>query len=196
MRKTNLFLVTILMLSPALVRAGSLRGLLSIGGDFDGDEILKVKYTDGSDASIVAGTGLLVTGGAVWQAAEKQGHALDLQATASWKYSTIPDASNQSINWTRWPLELLVFYGYLPAHVRLGGGLTYQVAPTLSAQGNLLNGNAKFQNSLGELAQLDYTFADHFMVAARYTWISYRLDNGPGTTLNGNSAGFSLGYLF
>jgi hypothetical protein len=196
MRRMDVLIVAVLLLLPGLAQAGPVRGLLSIGGDFGGDEILKVKYTDGSDASIVAGTGLLLTGGAVWQAAAKQGHALDLQASASWKYSTIPDASNQSISWTRWPLELLAFYGYLPAHVRLGGGLTYQLAPTLSTAGSLLNGDVKFQNALGELAQLDYTFADHFMVAARYTWISYRLDSGPGTTLNGNSAGFSIGYLF
>jgi hypothetical protein len=196
MRSITLILLATLMIAPALTRAGSVRGLISVGGDFGGDEILKVNYTDGTDASIVAGTGLLVTGGAVWQAAAREGHALDLQASASWKYSTIPDASNQDISWTRWPLEALAFYSYLPAHVRLGGGLTYQLAPTLSAQGSVLNGDLKFQNSLGELAQLDYTFAQHFMLAVRYTWISYRLDDGSGPTLNGNSTGFSLGYLF
>jgi hypothetical protein len=196
MKQVGPVLIAFFLMLPALSRAANVRGLLSIGGDFGGDELLKVKYTDGSDASVLAGQGFLLSGGAVWQVAETKGQACDLQATAGWKYATIPDASNQDIGWTRWPLELLAFYGYRPAHLRLGGGLCYVVGPTLSAQGSVLNGDFKFQNALGEVLQLDYTFGAHVQVAGRYTWLNYHPESLPSQTFNANSAGFSLGYLF
>ncbi len=196
MTRAKAIFIALLLLQPLGCYAGRMRGLLSLGADFGGDELLKLTYKDGSEASVLAGQGLLVSGGIVWQAWSREKAALDLQATAGWMYSSIPEASNQDVSWTRWPIEALAFFEYLPAHIRLGGGLSYQVAPTLSASGSLLNGDFKFQNALGELVQLDVTFARHFLIAARYTWLDYHPETDPKVSFNGNSVGFSVAYLF
>jgi hypothetical protein len=184
------FLALALLFVSRLAVASPVLGLLSIGGDFGGDELIKVRYTDGTEASLFAGTGFKVDGGIIWRVLDHGGIGLDLQGTLGWKYMDV-SAQNQDLSLSRFPAELLAFYHL--KMLRLGAGLQYQFAPTFNASGNLVNGNSVFDPALGEVLQADLTFAKRFQLALRYTLESYHKGSSP--TINANSVGFGLGVL-
>jgi hypothetical protein len=184
-------LLALLFLSATAIHASPVRGLLSIGGDFGGDELVKVRYTDGTEASITGGTGFLVSGGIIWRAVDHPRGGFDLQSTLGYKYTGV-SAQNQDMSLSRVPFELLGFFRH--QWFRLGGGLDYQINPTFTASGSILNGTVAFDPAFGGVIQTDATIKDHFQLGLRYTIAS--LHKGSGTPINGNSFGFSLGYVF
>ena len=82
-----------------------------------------------SSRSIKANDGVFVGGGASILMDSK---VLEVELAASYKFFTI-HAQNGDIDWNVLPLDALVFYR-LP-NVRLGGGLTYHLGPTLKGSG-------------------------------------------------------------
>src|SRR5258705_3836345 len=117
-------------IAPRALAQGNLRGIIRLGGDFGGDQVLQFKYSDGSTPNVPAGGGLLLSGGAALQLLGSAEQALDVQASVGVKYRTIPPASNQNATWARFPVEGLLMYR-APFGLRVGGGAAGHPAHSL-----------------------------------------------------------------
>jgi hypothetical protein len=110
-------------------QGAEIRPLLKAGLDLGGDKMLTVVFDDGDTQDIKANDGFYLGGGfAVIDAARR----MEYHLTAAFKYGVIA-AENGDVEWTRFPLEALVFYRF--PRIRVGGGLTYHVSPTVETSG-------------------------------------------------------------
>jgi hypothetical protein len=192
-RATILFALSILTLPTAAAAQARVRGLASIGAEMGGDKVLQFTYDDGSTPDVPAGSGLLLSGGVVIDAARTPRYSVEAQLTAGLKFRTIPPATNQDATWLRFPLEGLVFLK-LP-EFRLGGGVTTHLANTLKASGAVLNDEVTFKPGAGFILQAGYLRKD-FGFDVRYTALDYEVDRGGSGTLNASSLGVGMTYFF
>ncbi len=170
---------------PVASHAVDVRPMLKAGFDFGGDKLITVIFTDGSTKSINANEGLYFGGGVSILSDSK-----DIETEVSLSYKTTGiNASNGSVDWTRFPLEVLVFYR-LP-QFRLGGGLTYHLSPKLSGSG-VTSVNLTFDNSAGFVLQADYLL-QKITVGLRYTSLEYKLGGG---SVKSDGVGVTFGISF
>ncbi len=66
---------------------------------------------------------------------------------------------------------------YRLPNVRLGGGLTYHLGPTLSGSGAASGLNAKYDDALGFVLQADYVLRNRFNFGLRYTSVNYKANS-------------------
>src|SRR6266705_354390 len=170
---------------PAASHAVDARPTLKAGFDFGGDTLVTVVFTDGSTKSINANEGLYFGGGVSILSDSKD---IETEVSLSYKFAGI-NASNGSVDRTRFPLEVLVFYR-LP-QFRLGGGLTYHLSPKLSGSG-FASGSLKYDDSAGYVLQADYLL-QKITVGLRYTSLDYKLG---GDSVKSNGAGITFGISF
>jgi len=178
--------------------AVDVRPIIKAGFDFGGDTVVSVGVTGGSSSSksIKANEGVFVGGGASILMDSKE---LEVELAASYKFSTIA-AQNGDIDWTVLPLDALVFYR-LP-NVRLGGGLTYHLGPTLKGSGAASGLDAKYDDALGFVLQADYMLKNRFNFGLRYTNVNYKANTirtNPGlsaTTPATNPSTSGVGFVF
>jgi hypothetical protein len=168
------------------------RGLLRLGGEYGGDEVIQFTYADGSTPEVTAGGGLLLSAGAALRLIPLGSHALEAQVNAGVKYRTIPPATNQSANWLRFPVEALAFYR-APMGLRLGGGATVHLQNVLEASGDALNDRVEFQTKPGYVFQAEYLLRK-VSFDARYTILKYEIENEG--TVNANSLGLGISFWF
>jgi hypothetical protein len=169
---------------------GKLRGMARLGAEMGGEQVIQFQYADGSSPEVTAGGGLVVSAGAALQVF----NSLDAQVNAGWKYRTIPEASNQSASWSRFPVEAMLFYR-TPLGVRLGGGATMHLGNVLEASGDALDARAEFKNNPGFLLQAEYVMRN-FSFDLRYTMMKYEIENGGSGTIDANSFGAGFSFLF
>jgi len=171
-----------------------IRGVVRLGAEFGGEKLGEFQYSDGSTPDVVAGAGLLVTAGGAMGLWARGAHSLDAQLNLGLKYRTIPAATNQDVNWVRFPVEGLLFYR-TPVGLRLGAGATVHLGNVLSASGDVLNARTEFQNTPGLLLQAEYV---HRKVAfdLRYTAMQYKVSDGSSSTLDASSIGAGLSFFF
>lgn len=112
--------------------------------------------------------------------------------TLNWKYTSI-SADNGDIEFTRFPLDALLFYNFPKA--RIGAGVTYHLNPELDGSGVASPLNVEFDNALGFLAQIDWRIAEKVAVGARYTVLDYDATNGGGT-VESNGLGLIFTAMF
>jgi len=158
---------------PVCSHAADVRPIIKAGFDFGGDTVVSVGVTGGgsSSKSIKANDGVFVGGGASILMDSKE---LEVELSASYKFSTIA-AQNGDIDWTVLPLDALVFYR-LP-NVRLGGGLTYHLGPTLRGSGAASGLDAKYDDALGFVLQGDYVLRNRYNFGLRYTSVNYKANS-------------------
>ncbi|HYS75825.1 MAG TPA: outer membrane beta-barrel protein [Burkholderiales bacterium] len=154
-------------------RAADVRPIIKAGIDVGGDTVVSVNVTGGSSSSksISANEGVFVGGGVSILMDSRE---FEVELAASYKFSTIA-AQNGDIDWTVLPLDALVFYR-LP-YVRLGGGLTYHLGPTLKGSGAANGLEAKYDDALGFVLQADYMLKNRFNFGARYTNVNYKANS-------------------
>lgn len=193
------FLVTTVVLGASASLAttadaqGRLRGIVRLGGDVGGDELLEFEYEDGSTPDVTAGGGLLLTVGGVLEAWRSGGHGLDAQVNAGIKYRTIPAATNQDLNWLRLPVEGLLYYR-APSGFRFGGGPVVHLANALRASGEAADGTLEFETTPGAIIQAEL-IRGNVVFDLRYTALKYKV-SGSGETVNASSFGGGIGMLF
>lgn len=171
---------------PVASRAVDVRPMLKAGYDVGGDTVVTAVFTDGSTKSIKANEGFYFGGGASILSDSKD---IETEVSLSYKFASI-NASNGSIDWTRFPLDVLVFYR-LP-QFRLGGGLTYHLSPKLSGSGPAGNINTKFDDSLGYVLQADYLL-QKITLGLRYTSLEYKVG---GASVKSDGVGITFGVSF
>ena len=179
-------------IAPRALAQGNLRGIIRLGGDFGGDQVLQFKYSDGSTPNVPAGGGLLLSGGAALQLLGSAEQALDVQASVGVKYRTIPPASNQNATWARFPVEGLLMYR-APFGLRVGGGAAVHLGNVLEASGATLNSRVEFKPTPGFVAQTEYGLGQ-WAFDLRYTMMKYEVSKGGSGTVSANSLGAGLSY--
>jgi hypothetical protein len=173
---------------------GNIRGVVRLGADFGGDPVIQFRYSDGSTPDVQAGGGLTLSAGVAAEVFQAMGHALDVEASGGVKYRTIPPASNQTANWIRVPIEGLVFYRS-KVGLRVGGGVAVHVANALAASGEVLNSRVEFETKPGFVLQAQYVIRK-LGIDVRYTMMKYTISSGGTGTVNANSFGGGVSYLF
>lgn len=158
---------------PIASQAFEIRPMVKLGAEFGGDTLVTVNVTGGSSStkSIKAGQGVFLGGGV---SVLNDARDIETEVSISYKFSSI-NANNGDIDFSVFPLDALVFYR-MP-HVRLGGGLTYHMSPTLQGSGAAGGLEADYDNALGVVLQGDYTFVRRFAVGLRFTHVNYKANS-------------------
>jgi hypothetical protein len=172
---------------PVASRAAEVGPLIKVGYDTGGDTLVTAMFTSGSSKSIKANEGFYFGVGASILTDSKD---IEVEVSLSYKSARVT-ASNGEIEWTRVPLEALVFYR-LP-QFRLGGGLTYHLSPKLSGSGFASNISGKFDDSAGLVLQADYLLTPKITIGGRYTSLEYKVG---GASAKSNGVGITFGMSF
>lgn len=187
MKKLGLLTLLIMMFSN--VSAAETSGLMMINADFGGDTLVDITYTDGSTADIDAGRGITLGGGVNWNLSDD----FILQTTAAWKFTTIPQASNGDLTWTRIPLEAIAYYNI--EKLRIGAGVIYHMSNRLKGTGFASGATQDFDNALGTVVGFEYLMTPGMSINVRYTMISYT-PAGTSFEVDGNSIGLGVNFYF
>lgn len=175
----------------AVANAGDVRPILRANLDAGGDTLFTGVYTNGDTASVKAGSGVTLGGGAVYRPVD--GNFI-LEATIGYKID-LAAGSNGDAKFTRFPVDALAYFRF-DQH-RFGGGITYHLSPTFSCDipGNC-SSNVTFSNALGYVVQYGYEIESRggwiIDFGVRYTSISYRPQGGWGS-VDGSSVGLFVG---
>jgi len=184
---------------PAISNAAEVRPIIKAGFGLGGDTVVTVGVNGSSGSStrsIKANQGVFVGGGASILTDSKE-----LEARFRFRTSSTSSPRRTAISiGTVLPLDALVFYR-MP-NVRLGGGLTYHLSPTLSGSGAASGLNAKYDDALGFVLQGDYVLKNRFNFGLRYTSVEYKrtsFQTNPlivATTPAANPKTNGLGFVF
>lgn len=159
-----------LALVATLSYAADVKPVFDAGFDFGGDTLISVPTTGsgGGTKTLKAGEGVYLGGGASILLDRKD---VEIEVTLSYKFSSI-SAQNGDIDWSVMPLDALVFYR-MP-RFRVGGGLTYQIGPTLKGSGVADGLRAKYDDALGVVVEGDYLLGQKLRFGVRLTSVSYK----------------------
>jgi hypothetical protein len=160
----------------------------SLGFDAGGDKMATVQYENGDDNDIKAGEIANLNIGVIIQNGTSD---FETQFTIGWKFDS-SSAENGDLSFNRYPIELLQFYK--PGRFRFGGGITYQMNPSLDGSGFASDIKVDFDNALGFVLQGDFLF-DLYYAGLRYTNIEYEVENYE-SKVGGDSVGLVLGFRF
>lgn len=177
---------------PAWPAPRPVRFHLQTGFDFGFEQYAEVEFDDGSTDSLDLNDGLTLSAGVAFL--PLLGGRLDTVATAGFKYWKI-GADNGSLKYVAFPLELVERVRLHP-NVRLGTGLSWQLAPGVRADGVAAPLEADAKSSLGILFQAEGTFATgpaEWSVGLRYLWQKLEAEDG-GPAVGANALGFFFGW--
>jgi hypothetical protein len=171
-------------------QAAEIRPMAKFGVDWGGNTIVVAEFSDGSTETIGAHEGFYLGGGvAVFPEATN----LEVDLSAAFKFATI-EARNGDIEWTRWPLEALVFYRW--PRWRLGAGPVYHLAPTLDGDGVAGDLKVRFKNALGAVLQADWRITEGMALGARYTFLRYDAKDPAEEGARANGWGIAFSFNF
>jgi len=166
----------------SLLNASDVKPIIQVGYQAGGDKLTTIAHSDGY-YDINAGDGLSVEAG---MAFDNPRSNIEFQALVGYR-SDGDDASNGSVTWDTVPLSLLALYK--ADDWKLGGGVTYHLAPQLDGGfGNDII-NDDYDDAIGSVAQIQYAPSDSFAIGLRATFIEYELKNNPTQKANGNNLG-------
>jgi hypothetical protein len=190
-----------LVASPAI--AGNPRGLLSVGLDLGGDKLATFTYGDNQEKSFRAASLASVTAG-VWTSNPLGDADLSTRAALGFKAAGL-SASNASLDFFRWILELSEFYTFPESRFQAGAGLSYHFYNRLRGSGEAASYGASFKASWGFFAQGEYFIARnqslplgvrHTLAGLRITTQSYRANNNPERKIAATGIGMNLSLLW
>jgi len=178
---------------PVKKEANKIEWVIGLGMDFGGEELGTVVYSDGSTAPVKANYGFFVNAGAILPNGKNS--SFSTQMTVGYKYGG-PKGLGGNITWSAIPLELIEYYH--PSNLRMGLGISYQIAPQLSVNVPASSYSDKYNNAIGFIAQIGWAPArEHYSVDLRYTSIKFSLTDVPGApTVDGSVAGLYASYRF
>lgn len=163
-----------------------------VGLDAGGDEVAKVKLSDGSSEAIDAGAGVSFTLGADIDLSEDT----MLRATLGYKFDNV-SAENGDMTFSRVPLEVLG-YRFWGEH-GIGGGLGYHTAVKFDCDfSGVCNDSVDLDDELGLIVEYLYRSRREdsnkgFSIGVRAgLGYEYQADGGGGS-VDGNYLGVNLG---
>jgi hypothetical protein len=168
----------------------AVRPLLGLGLTFGGDKLASADFTDGSSDTIRAGGIFALYGGVEFRATD----ALAVQATVGYHGDSTRAATNGSIRFGRYPVDVLALYS-VSEKVRLGGGVEFVNTPKLTGRGQAGDFDVRFNNATGVVLEGEVLFTRNFGMKARAASIKYKLD-GASDKIDGSYGGLMLNYYF
>jgi hypothetical protein len=72
-------------------------------------------------------------------------------------------------------------------------GPTFHLSPKVSADGALASGTVNFDSAVGAIIEADLVLQTKYILGARYTILKY---SASGISVNANSFGFQIGFMF
>lgn len=161
---------------------GHLGAVLELDGDFGGDNIASVLFTDGSTEDIKAGQGIAGAVGLHYQLAALP---LDIAVTAGYKYVTTR-ASNANIFLDRVEIKAVGAYE-LPGHWWVDAGPVWHAGTRLHGDGYLPD--VSFDDAVGATVGLGWRW-----IGVAYTNIHY--NSAITGSLDASNVGVTLAWKF
>jgi hypothetical protein len=185
-----MLVLTLAAVAPFGSHAADVRPMLKLGVDTGGDVLLNHVFPDGEVETIKGNQGFYAGGGI---SVINFYRDLELELSATFKYTTAY-GNNGEVDWTRYPLDALVFYRW--SRLRAGGGVTYHIGPKLKGDGDAAGLKVRFENAFGFALQADYRITDYFTAGVRYTAIEYETKASPAVTTKSSGVGITFGMTF
>jgi hypothetical protein len=170
------------------------RFVVQLGADFGQTTALEVIFDDGTTKKLKYNQGVSVGVGASFLSLLDG--RLGTQATIGIEYSAVT-ASNASIYWLAFPLEVMEVVNLYP--VRLGAGLSCLLAPKIKGSGDAQGLEAAFKTSVGFLVEGDVIFRNEANPRHPAWWLGVRYEvnriqaDAGGPTDDANAFGVVLG---
>jgi hypothetical protein len=163
---------------------------LGFGLTYGGDKLATATFSDGSSSSIRAGGLVQLGAGVLWQPVDG---SVAVQSTFNYHIDDV-SASNGSLRFTRYPLEVLGFYTGLQGW-RFGAGPRFVFAPRLKVNVPGDDSKITFDDTIGAVAEVGYRFDNYMWLNFRLTGEKYKLKSvtGPAATPDSNVSGNSVG---
>lgn len=170
--------------------APAVRPLVGMGLTFGGETLATVQYSDGSSDSIKSGGLVHLYGGAEF----KLGTEVSIQATLGYHVDDTKNASNGSLRFSRYPVDLIVVYA-LDDKVRLGAGAQIVNGAKIAGSGVASGARVDFESSTGALVEAEYLFTPS--LGAKLRFVSHQFKpKGGSVSLDGDHVGLMLNYYF
>ncbi len=144
---------------------------LTVGGDKIADVDVETYDGDTRSAEVHAGNLFHLYGGVNVLIPDSD---FSVQTTIGWHSDGIFTTDDGSIEFTRYPLELIPFYSF--NKFRVGFGLTYHLSPKLNGNSDAGLGDREYEDALGTALAIEYRISSIFSLGLRYTNIEYELD--------------------
>lgn len=186
----KLLIATLVCAGAAGVQAQerNVRGVLGLGLTGGGDTLATVVYTDGSTDNIKGGGLVHVFGGAEF----RLGTDVTMQATVGYHVDETNGASDGSLRFSRYPIELLAHYHVAP-NFKLGGGARFVNNAKIDSRGVLSGARFEFDNTVGAVVEGEWMVSPAIGLKVRYVSEKYK---APGVSANGNHGGFYFSFYF
>jgi hypothetical protein len=175
----------------AHAQSSDLHGFVGMALTGGGDTLVEIKYTDGSTQDIKAGGLIDLKAGIDYRQA---GSPFSIQASIGY-HTDSSHASNGSVRFDRYPIELLGFW-HATDKLRVGGGLRVATSPRLHASGTAASyvGNTSFDSQAGAVVEGEYFVLPRFGITLRAVDEKYKAPNGE--KIDGSHIGLRLNYYF
>jgi hypothetical protein len=171
-------------------QGAEIRPLIKAGIDVGGDTMVSVAFTNGDTEKVRANEGFYLGGGATIL---DEARNMEYHVTLAYKFALV-DADNGDIEWSRIPLEALVFYRFPRA--RVGGGLTYHINPKLEGSGVVGGLDIEFKNALGLVLQADWLITRKIALGGRFTFLEYDAEGAFTGSAKSNGVGLTFSINF
>jgi hypothetical protein len=185
-----LFAIASVSMAHAADQAPAVRWLLGVGLTGGGDKLVTVPFSDGSSSTIRAGGFVQLYGGAEFRVGERGA----VQATASYHVDDTKAASNGSVRFDRFPLEVLGLYS-VQDNVRLGLGARLISSADVRGTGVASSVQGRFDSTTGLVLEGEYLFSPHMGMKLRYVSEKYTVKNS-SQKYDGSHVGALFTYYF
>ena len=172
-----------------VIPSRTLKFVLGLGFSSGGDTILTAYYSDNTSSSLKAGSGVQFYVGFDDRLSEH----FSVQGTAGYLTDNA-SASNATLKFDRFPIELLGYY-HLNRSWRIGGGIQLMESPKLDASGAASQYSMNFNNATGGILEAEWLVNPSFGIKLRAVKESFTATGYTGS-LSGNQAAilFSVYY--
>ncbi len=161
-------------------------GLGITGG---GDKLVTAQYTNGTSVDVTGGGLVQFNAGVDYQFTEKFSGSLGLGY-----HVDRANASNGSVTFSRYPVEVLGHYSVTPS-LRLGGGLRLVGGAKLQSDGVASGINADFGSTTGLVLEGEYVLNARYGFKLRVVEEKYK-SNATQKTISGSHAGLMFNFYF
>jgi hypothetical protein len=191
MKKHLLGALALLAAAGAHAQSSNVHGFVGMAITGGGKTLVTVQYSDGSSHNITSGGLVDLKGGFEYR---QSGSPLSIQASVGYHVDNT-SASNGSVRFSRFPVELLGFWN-ANEKFRVGGGLRVATGAKLSGSGAASNlGSTSLGSNAGVVVEGEYFFAPQVGATLRWVDEKYTLPNGAGK-VDGSHVGVRLNYYF
>lgn len=173
-------------LGSAQAQERNVRAFVGAGITGGGDTLATVVFTDGSSEDIRGGGFVHFYGGVEF----RLGPQFTVQTSIGYHVDDTSAASNGSLRFSRYPVELLGHIQIDP-HVRLGGGARFINSAKIDGRGALAGTRFEFDSTVGAVIEGEYLVSPSIGLKLRAVSEKYKAN---GVSADGNHVGFYVNW--